>query len=176
MFSFVHASGYLHVCISKVWTITWLRGVSQYFKLCQDALKSIVGISLQCLYKHNPIYLRESCMSVHSRQNQPEHKSVVVVAPSQTRGPSATVSDGGQKWKSAKEIKNRTSVFHTSLCTLLLTSNLWFRVKICFRDLSSVKSPICFLNSSTVWNCSVCGNTLFHLFWSSQMIVSFDGL
>lgn len=134
--------------------IAWLQGVSQYFKLCQDALKSIVNISLQCLYKRNPIYLKgvwgKSCTSEHSRKNQSEYKNTVMVIPSQTRGPSATVSDGGQNWRPAKEIKNRTSVFDTSPCTLLPTSNLWLRAKIYFRDFSSVKLPSCSLNSSTV--------------------------
>lgn len=126
-------------------TIAWVQGVSQYFELCQDALKSIVNISLQCLYKRSPIYLKrvwgKSCTSGHSRKKQSEHSNIVTVVSVQTRGPSAMVSDGGQNWRPAKEIKNRTSVFDTSLCTLLLASNLWLRAKIYFRDFSSVNSP-----------------------------------
>jgi len=102
----------------------------------------------------SPIYLKriwgKSCSSEHSRKNQSEHKNVVIVVPSWTRGPSATVSDGGQNQRPAKEIKNRTSVFDTSLCTLLPTSNWWLRAKIYFGDFSSVKSPSCSLNLSTV--------------------------
>lgn len=53
------------VCIcayvqSKVCTIAWLQGVSQYFNLCQDALKSIASISLVCLYKKQSYLFEES--------------------------------------------------------------------------------------------------------------------
>lgn len=136
-------------------TIAWFQRVSQYFKLCQDALKSIVNISLRHLYKHNPFYLKrvwgKSRTSEHGRKkNSQSTKNVVMDVPSQTRGPSATVSRGGQNWRPAKEIKNRTSVFYASLCTFLPTSNLWLGTKIYFRDFSSVKSPSCSLNLSTV--------------------------
>lgn len=80
----------------------------------------------------------KSYASEHSSKTQIEDKNVAMVVPSRTRGPSVTVPDGSQNQRPAKEIKNRTSVFDTSLYTLLPTSSLWLRDKIYFRDFSEV--------------------------------------
>lgn len=88
----------VYVCVyvqSKVCTIAWLQGISQYFNLCQDALKSIASISLVCLYKKQSYLfeksLRKVCTSEHSSKTQLEHKNAAMVVPSHTRGPSVTV-------------------------------------------------------------------------------------
>lgn len=126
----------------KVCTIAWLQGVSQYFNLFQDTLTKLQA-SVLCVYKKsNPIYLKwvwgKSCTSERSSKTRLEHKNVAMVVPSRTRGPSVTVPDGSQNQRPEKEIKTRTSVFGTSLYTLLATSDLWLRDKICFRHFSEI--------------------------------------
>lgn len=92
---------YIRVYVqSKVCKIAWLQGVSQYFNLCQDALRSIASISLVCLYRKQSYLfeksLGKSCTSEHSSKTQLEHKNVAMVIPSHTGGPSVTVPDGSQ--------------------------------------------------------------------------------
>ena len=133
----------ISVCMFKVSVYNCLAwGVSQYFKLCQGALKTRSYLFEKSLEKI--LYLWTQ------REKQSEHRKRAVVVPRWTRGPSATISDGGQKWRPAKEIKQRASVFDSSSCTLLSTSNMCLRSKTNFRAFSSLKLPSCSLNSFTV--------------------------
>lgn len=144
----------ISVCMFKVSVYNCLAwGVSQYFKLCQGALKSIVNISLQCLYKQDPIYLkrvwRKSFTSEHSGKNSQstEKEQWLFLDELEVHLPQSLMvaKNGGLQKRSSKE-----RVYLILPHVLYYPPVTCLRSKTNFRAFSSLKLPSCSLNSFTV--------------------------